>query len=420
MIPLDAGHLRPLAVFALALVVRLAAVAWAGPNEVTFGDARDYLDTARQLCEQGSYPERGNLPYFRAPGLPFFIAGVTLLQPDRVAVVKVTLAVTDSLLVLVVYSLALVITRDRTAALLAALGIALHPMMVAQVTDIRSEPLFTLLLTTAVLLLFVARQRERVVLPLVGAGVALALATLTRPVGLVAIPFLVATWLLQRSAPRRVVRGALALAGGCALTMAPWVLLMAHRYGELILVNDAGGCALWRGSHPELFRALTCGDPEQYWREIQHFEEVTVPQAAAVVEREASTPMQRSRAWTRLAVVQALADPRSFLRITLWKAVNLWRPWLHPLEYGRLTILASALFLVPLFVLGAVGLWRLRTADGWAFRFVLGWLVLAWLAHIPFHAMIRYRMPFTDPLLMVLAATVVVDLARRVRSRPNR
>src|ERR1019366_6970759 len=59
------------AIFAFALGVRFAAIYWNGSNVVSFGDAPDYLATANSVCRDHLYPDRGNLPFFRAPLLPF-------------------------------------------------------------------------------------------------------------------------------------------------------------------------------------------------------------------------------------------------------------------------------------------------------------------------------------------------------------
>ena len=51
-----------------ALLLRVAAIVATGPATLRFGDAQDYVDAAASLCEQGRYPDRGSMPFFRAPG----------------------------------------------------------------------------------------------------------------------------------------------------------------------------------------------------------------------------------------------------------------------------------------------------------------------------------------------------------------
>src|SRR3989442_772450 len=88
--------------FLFALLLRLSAIALTGPGKMSFGDAYDYVETTEVLCKLHVYPERSNLPFFRAPGLPFFIAGVTACHPRAILVIKVGLAVCDALTVVLI------------------------------------------------------------------------------------------------------------------------------------------------------------------------------------------------------------------------------------------------------------------------------------------------------------------------------
>lgn len=83
----------------------------------------------------------------------------------------------------------------------------------------------------------------------------------------------------------------------------------------------------------------------------------------------------------------------------LWR---LWRPWLNPLGYPNAIVLASAVFLLPILFLGTLGLLGLRTVQPWLFGFVTCWFLVVSLSHIPFQAVMRFRMPFTDPILIAL------------------
>src|SRR5687767_15693658 len=109
--------------FILALAVRIAAIEATGAATMEFGDAADYVATAQSICSQQIYPERGNLPFFRPPGLPFFIAGMTLCEPSRIRVIKYALAICDAATVVVIFELAAMLFGG-VAALLAGLAAA--------------------------------------------------------------------------------------------------------------------------------------------------------------------------------------------------------------------------------------------------------------------------------------------------------
>ena len=391
-----------IAVFTLALLLRIAAIEWHGGDAVLFGDGPDYLAAAGALCDRGLYPERGNLPFFRAPGLPFFIAGVTACDPGRVRLVKYALAVCDAISALLMASLAALLWRSPRAGSVAGLLAALHPFFWGAVTDIRTEPLFMMLLLAAIHLLYVGRN-----LP---AGMAVGLAALTRPTALLCIP-LFAIYLAVR-------RGRLAPAAlfvfASVLTLAPWAIRNYVRFGEVILVNDAAGFNLWRGMHPETLRVVGLQDRTEYGRSIYHFETVTVAEMTRRVERLAATPASRDRAWRRLALEQVRRDPGAAVRASLVKVILFWRPWLHPIEHDLPAVLVSFLVTIALYAAGAAGLATLHDR-GTVFAAV-AFIVVIWAAHAPYVPTIRLRSPVVDPLMIAFAAGPLTAAVLRRRA----
>src|SRR5687767_1323084 len=222
--------------FIAALVIRIAAIELTGATTTKFGDVPDYMAAAQSICSQQVYPDRGNLPFFRPPGLPFFIAGVTLCDTSRIRAIKYALAICDAATVVVIFELAALLFGGL-AALLAGLAAAFYPFFILSTTDVRSEPLFMLLLTLSILLLLRGNAA--------GSGVAVALAALTRPTALLCLPLFALFAGKKKAAP-------LLIAG--ALTLAPWMARNYLRYGEIIVVNDAAGYSVWHATHPETRR----------------------------------------------------------------------------------------------------------------------------------------------------------------------
>ncbi len=360
-----------LAVFAFA--IRLSVIAIAGFDRVDFGDARDYLDTATALCTTGAYPDQGNLPFFRAPGLPFFIAITTLGEPQRVAWVKIALALVDSATVALIVLL--------SGSFWAGLAAALYPLFIVSTTDVRSEPLFMFLLVLALYGL----QRRKPAL----SGVSLALAALTRPVALIFVPLF---------AVRRPRTFLLAF----VLVIAPWTIRNYVRYGEFILVNNAGGYSLWRGTHPEMARIYSILDREQYRRATIEFEQrYTIP---AMQRMNAPTPRARSAAWRDAALANIRAYPRVEALFTLKKAWIYWRPWLNPQEYSFRVVIATGIITIALYVLALLGFARMeRRVVLW----IAAFFVVGWLAHLPHQVVTRFRYPLTDSLLIIAAAAAL-------------
>jgi len=203
------------------------------------------------------------------------------------------------------------------------------------------------------------------------------------------------------------------LAAGSAAVMGPWGAYNASRYGELILVNDAFGYNLWRGAHREVNTALETSDPATYRSLAQHFETVTSPTAANRVALQATSPGARSRAWAWRAVRIIRDEPNAYARTTLRKLARYWRPWLDPKAYTTSWVVVSGVLTVSVFLLASAGLARLWRSDRWSAAVVLGWLILFWLAHAPFQVVMRFRVPPTEPIAVVLA---VLTLARLHRS----
>jgi hypothetical protein len=391
-----------LTLFTLALAIRLAAIFVSGPATIRFGDGIDYIDTAKALCATHAYPATGSLPFFRAPGLPFFIVAVTAGHPERVVMIKVALALCDALTVVLIATLfPLVVPRNPVGMTgwgrgwLAGFLAAINPFFIAAVCDVRSEPLFMVLMTAAIALLL--RNRSA------ASGVALALAALTRPAALVCIP------LFALFRPRR----ALPLLLGAALALAPWTLRNAVRFHELIVVNDAAGFNLWRGYAPEIIAIDRMHDPAAIARASWELDARRVAQTKREIEPPAASPGRRSAAWRRAAFAEIAADPAAAVRWTLRKAWLYWRPWLNVDQYGFAAVAASGAWNLALYVAAIVALVRCR--DRRLVIAIVVYLAVVWLAHLPYQVVMRFRQPFTDPLLIALC-TGCAGVGRRDRS----
>jgi len=392
--------------FLFAFVLRLIAIAVTGPATIAFGDANDYIHTATQLCDSGSYPDRGSLPFFRAPGLPFFISAVTLCNPSNVSRIKYALAAVDSLNVVLIALLAMILFESRVTTCFAGLGALCHPLFVAAVCDIRTEPLFMFLMTLSLTCVFAsarrARRRTYLLLAIVS-GIVLSLAALTRPVALVLVPlFTMTQFLLGRPAKSEVPR-ATAFILGVSITLSPWVIRNGVRYGELIVVNDAGGYNFWRGSHPEMSRIAGIRGRAAYLHAGEAFEQTSAAMAARIDMAHRSF-RARSRAWFQEGLRNIEADRGGAARFAMRKAAVFWRPWLNPQEFRWQTVLFSGLILSLLEILAAAQLVSMRTNRRPLVLWIILFFVILWLTHIPYQVVMRFRVPFTDPLLIVLAS----------------
>jgi 4-amino-4-deoxy-L-arabinose transferase-like glycosyltransferase len=400
-------------VVAVALIVRLAAVGALGPCVINFGDGADYVKAATSVCSSGSYPDRSWLPFFRAPGLPFFVIAVTLCHTEMVWLVKAALALVDTMSVAIVFLLAEELFQDRRTSLFSAAGAAIYPFFIAQSSDVRTEALFMFFFLTSIWLTL------RVVRSLVPhlallAGVCASAAALVRPVGLVLLPLLAVTLIYlcaaKKNSPVRLLTW---FAIGAAICLGPWVIRNDIRYHELILVNDAGGYNFWRGTSAEMAAIDRLADPQEFSAAATRFEDVTSPAIAREVEKAASTPSSRNREWCERAFATFAENPGAFGLRLARNAWVYWRPWLNPQNHSTVVVAASGLLGVSLYVFALMGwslLWRRnrRLALWCAFC-----TLLFWIMQIPFQVVSRFRIPITDPFLIFFAVALLTAILRR-------
>jgi 4-amino-4-deoxy-L-arabinose transferase-like glycosyltransferase len=428
MVRADRQWLRVAAIVVLAVVVRVTAIVVTGPTSLRFGDAQDYVDAGATLCEQGRYPDRGSLPFFRAPGLPLFLALATFCHPRDVVAAKLALALCDAGTAALIYALVLLVfgTEARRAALLAAALAALDPFLVLASSDVTSEPLATLLLTTALCALLRARRADpsdpSALAFACAGGIALGLACLTRPGSLAVAP----AWLAlpvagatEVGTRRRAGATTLVLASLLALaaTLAPWTLRNQLRFGEPILVNDAGGYNAWRGTHPLLHEMLSRTSPARFADDS-----IALEQDLARVARDAglgteTSPRVRARHWWSAARANLAADRTRAARILARNATAFFRPWLDGAAHGSLAVTISAAWFVALGALALRGAGEAWRRDRAVVVLLAAGVLLAGLAHLPFQTVLRFRLPFTEPLLLCFAAAAAVVLRDGLRER---
>lgn len=405
---------RLLVLWAVAFVVRLGAIWITGPDTISFGDARDYMVHAGALC-RWEYPHRANPPFFRAPGMPLFLACATGCGSRPVWWGKIGLAAVDATHCMVLALLAALVWRSGITGLVAGVTAAFWPPFIALTTDLYSEPLAMLAGTTAVLSVVLGLETGRRRWFAAG-GVAIGLAALARPVALALAGVLFVAALLARPGRTRdrLDRAGL-LAMGLGLVLAPWTFFVARQYGEVFLVNDAMGYNLWRGSSPGIMEAYRATSRAEFHQRSEHFEKVTSRRAAEEIAQESASLHGRARAWRERALRLWLDQPGRELRFLAAKAVRFWRPWLDPVNHPIVAVLASAILWIGLDAGALVGLWKL-----WRWRpriagLALLWIAVAWCAHLPFQVVVRFRLPWIEPWALLLATGAMAAGPRRER-----
>jgi 4-amino-4-deoxy-L-arabinose transferase-like glycosyltransferase len=232
------------AILGLALAIRLLAL-FASEPTLPAGDEWDYFRRAVNLA-------RGKVsgdPTGRAPGVILLYAGLFELFHPWAFLAKAMNTLLGSLLVLPVYVLGRSFGGERVG-LLAALLVAVYPPFVAFSHFLWAEPLYMLLLVSAMSLLVWDLERPAL-WKLGAAGVVFGLSALCKESGAL-FPLVAAGWLLARE--RADGWGAALRAGAVvaafALTLLPRVIQINEPGAPLALITRTTSMNLYVGNNP--------------------------------------------------------------------------------------------------------------------------------------------------------------------------
>jgi hypothetical protein len=407
----------------LALALRLA-FALTLPERILWPDGERYQQVAVNLLEGrgfGSLRENEQ----SVPTLPLYMAATYMVAGRRIPMVRLSSALLGAL----TCGLAFVIGRrlfGTGAGVIAALILVFYPYYI-YISALFEYPtnLYILLVALAFLFLpdFGAGGRVRAAL---GAGFFLGLAALAIPTVLAFIPLAAAAgWLLGGSLRRQLVPS-LVLIAGAALPLGAWAGRNYAAYDAFILINSAGDRAFWMGNNPFM---LKYREPdggawiEDFASDTYSREEVARDWEAMPIVRveKGNQSLHATAPLYRRAALQFIGEnPGGFIRLTLYKFLELWRPvpqTLHKNVHttGRTTLIGAVTY-VPVLLLAIAGVafslgrWR---------RCFLIYLYIAVLAgsYSLLIASVRYRLPI-DFFLALFAGLAVVEGWRRIR-RPS-
>lgn len=311
-------------------------------------------------------------------------------------------AIAGSLAAPLLAALSARILRRRILAMATGFAAALHPGLVSLSLDVESEALFLFLLLAAGFLLLTAVDRPSSNLA-VGAGLAAALAALTRPTGLLLIPFLAAP-LGDRRYPRRV-RWQIAASAllGFLLTLSPWTVRNLLVFGELLPVNDAAGSAFYQGNSDWAVRFYEIRTRSEYadWSRGA-FAELS-RETAALDRAGVTSRSERSRYFFRKAIAERSQDPVGWMRLLGRKAWSFVRPYPNPLFWPAWIVVVVGVIGTAVTLLAIRG-FLLGSGRPGIDAFAIAFLAATLAAHVALIVVWRYRIPYWDPLLLLYAA----------------
>jgi len=408
---------------AVAVVLGIVAIFALGWDNPYFIDSPDYIAAARSLLTDGTYPSISSLPFFRAPLYPMFMAAVWSITSENAFAVKLVQVALHAGFVVMIYAASKILTGDRLAAGIGGLMAVTNPFFLYHAAAIQTETLHTFLvmlgmLATVALLM----NRGPEIRMSVIAGIAFGLAALCKPsalgVGIVATVILV---LLGFRSGKRLAVPAVIVAA-MFLTILPWSFYNEATKGEFILINDAGGYALWLGNHEAglpLYESTFNSGAER--EEYQEYVSKTLA-AKQIEEWEATrgysglSLSNREALWREAAIEKIRSDPPRSLRLFAWKLWGFLKPNLNREVYGEKAAIASTVYMVLVWVLALIGFVQVgrdpRTHKALWFLAVVVLFVTA--AHMVIVSNLRLRIPYIDPWLMVFAGSGIAALIGRL------
>lgn len=384
--------------FGAALILRLFYVG-AGV-EVAAQDTPDYDEIAANLLAGEGFVATSNwfgheLRAWRAPLFPLFLAAIYAITgaddtASRHTAVRVVQALLGALTVVLVYWLGWRLWPS--AALLAGWLAACYEPLIASANEVMTEVLFTGLLVAGLTAVVEARHRSGSSWRWpVAAGLLLGLATLTRPVGLLAVPAVlaVAAWEdlraingIRQSRRWALFSGRVSL--GVLVVMLPWTVRNAIVLDAFVPVSTHGGFIVARSN---------AHVPD--WR-IPHGWRIDAATFARVPDEVA-----RDRLWMAQGLDWIAAHPSGWLQLSgerLLRLLYVFRP-----DYN-----AAFVIMLPF---ALAGLWLRGTAEG--YRYLSATSALSVLVFcLLLYGSTRFRLPL-EPLLLVFAAVAGVEGWRR-------
>lgn len=363
----------------------------------------------------------GTDAFFRGPLYPYFLALLYKVSGNSIAFAIFVQHVIGSLTAGMIYLTA----REyfsRTVALVAGVTTALYWVLVYMEGDLLVETTFIFFNTLSLLLFTMGMRRHRMWMFGAG-GLALGLATITRPSVMVFFPVVpLAIYLAARRRPagtRGWVTRTVVAALACAIPIMP-VMIRNYRVSKTIVpVGASGGVNFFIGNNPasDGSTAIVPGTRADWWGGYND--------AIAIAERDRGHKLKLAevsdyfteRGWDFIKTRPAQARALMLKKFRMFwgageRANDKYIYFFWHLAGMKYVPLPGFWLVAPLGLLGGVLLWRRRSELAMFYLFV----VLYSLGVIAFFVNARFRLPII-PVLIIFSSYACVYLVDAFRAR---
>lgn len=347
---------------------------------------------------------------YRPPLLPILGALLFSLPGDWLLWARILSVAIGCLLMLLVYLLGRLVV-GKTVGLLAVSIFAFYPYALYYTSRWSTEDPYALCVAAAVLFTALGIQRRKPAFAF-AAGLALGLATLARPAGLLMFGALT-VFSLARGPGRARTRSTLFLVLGAALILTPWTVRNYSHTGRINPVTFFGDYNMWLGMNERMYEMYRAGQSEEFVTIMDRLYEVDLKQQVRRLEEEGTHDIGSiSRHWREQTLQFVSENPRKALYILGHRFLHFWRPWPNKATVPSSLFWISTACLVPLFLLGVLGLFFSPKSRS-PFLLIPPLATLA--ASLPFVFHLRFRYPTFEPYLILVAAVGIAELARRIK-----
>ncbi|MGH0028635.1 MAG: ArnT family glycosyltransferase [Myxococcota bacterium] len=405
-----------LGVFALALLLRAAFVAWA-PGIPT-GDDLWHNARALGLANGVGYVNLDGSPSIAwMPGWPLLLAGLYALFGPHTGLGLAANALLGALTSAGVGLLGTRLFSPRTG-LAAGLLYACWPGNVYYTATLMSETLFNAALVGCLLLVVRATDpgRSRPGRAVAAAGLAFGAVAWIKAEPLILAPVLLVCLLRGPWPARTAARHAALFLVVTGLAMAPWVVRNYVHFGRLVVTTSTGPANAWLGHHAGADGGQSLATANRQARYLREHPDESGYALAWRFAREHPRE-ELSLVWKKLVLTYGSDDDA----VTLIRGVQPRKRRLLAVEVeGRLRRVANAWW-AGVCGLALLGLWGVRRWPGRTRMLVLGvpacWLVV----HLVFIGGSRFHVPETPSIALAAGAGVtrLLEAIRRRRARPG-